>query len=57
MTVFLTVVLSFVVILAAVVAMGIGAMAARKPMRGSCGGIASSGCELCGGERGRATDD
>lgn len=57
MTVLLTVVLSFVVILAAVVAMGIGAMAARKPMRGSCGGIASSGCELCGGERGRATDD
>jgi len=39
---------SFVVILVAMLAMAVGVMAGRKPISGSCGGLnGSGGCELC----------
>ena len=49
MTVAVTVMLSFVVILAAVLAMAVGVMAGRSPIKGSCGGLNGRPCELCSG--------
>lgn len=46
----MTLLLSFVVILTVVVAMGVGVIAGRKPIKGSCGGLGNGGCELCGGD-------
>lgn len=44
---------TFVVMLLAVGGLAIGVMLGRKPLAGSCGGIASLGiekqCSLCGG--------
>jgi hypothetical protein len=46
---------TFVVMLLAVSGLAIGVMMGRKPLAGSCGGIASLGiekqCSLCGGNR------
>ena len=50
MTMLATLLLSFAVILVAILAMGIGAFVRNKPIRGSCGGVASGGCELCRGD-------
>lgn len=50
MTLLVTILLSFVIITAVIVAMGIGVFAGRKPIKGSCGGLNQGGCELCGGE-------
>lgn len=48
MSTVLVTVVSFVVILVAMLAMAIGVMAGRKPISGSCGGLNSGGgCELC----------
>lgn len=45
MSVFL---ISFAVFALAIAAMAVGVAAGRNPIRGSCGGIGSSGrCELC----------
>jgi len=49
MTVVLTVLLSFIVMIVVVAAMAIGVMAGRQPIKGSCGGLNSGGCELCSG--------
>lgn len=49
MTLMITMLLSFVVIAAVIAAMGVGVMAGRKPIRGSCGGLNGGGCELCSG--------
>lgn len=45
-----TVLFSFVVIAAVIALMGVGVMAGRKPIKGSCGGLNSGACELCSGE-------
>jgi len=50
MTLFAAVFASFVVLLLVIFAMGIGVMAGRKPIKGSCGGIGAGSCELCSGE-------
>ncbi len=50
MTLLITMLLSFVVITAVIVAMGVGLVAGRKPIKGSCGGLNGGACELCGGE-------
>ncbi len=46
-------VLAFVIMLACVGAMAIGVIMGRKPITGSCGGLANLGingeCEICGG--------
>ena len=58
MSVFATLFLSFVVVALAVTAMAIGVMAGRAPIKGSCGGVGSGGCELCSGNcRRKAADD
>ena len=49
MSVFATLILSFVVVALAVTAMAIGVMAGRAPIKGSCGGLNGGACELCSG--------
>lgn len=55
MTVAVTIVLSFVIMLAVVMAMAIGVMAGRAPIKGSCGGLNGRPCELCSGGRCKKT--
>ena len=50
MTVLATLILSFIVIVVVIAAMGIGVMAGREPIKGSCGGLNGGGCELCSGK-------
>ncbi len=52
MTIVLTFLISFVVIVAVVAAMSLGVMNGRAPISGSCGGLNGGRCELCSG-RGR----
>ena len=51
MTVFI---LSFVVMLAIVLAMSVGVLMGRKPIKGTCGGMSALGvgtaCDICGGD-------
>ena len=46
--------LSFVVLLFIVIAMSVGVLCGRKPIKGSCGGMSSLGmetaCDICGGD-------
>lgn len=53
-----TLLLSFAVILAVIVAMSIGVMNGRKAISGSCGGLNGGGCELCSGQckKGKTND-
>jgi len=55
-TLVITMLLSFIVIAAVIAAMGVGVMAGRKPIRGSCGGLNGGGCELCSGDCREKTD-
>lgn len=52
MTLFLATVAVFALVIAA---MAVGVAAGRKPIAGSCGGLAGVGlsgdCEVCGGDR------
>ena len=50
MTFAVTALLSFVAIIAVVGAMGIGILAGREPIKGSCGGLNGNACELCSGK-------
>jgi hypothetical protein len=47
-----TMILTLVVLLAVVVAMSVGVLLGRKPITGSCGGLANVGiegkCSICG---------
>ncbi len=49
-----TIILTFVILLIVVAGMAIGAMLQGKPIKGTCGGIASLGldksCDICGGD-------
>ena len=56
MTLLITIVLSFVIIALVIAGMGIGVIAGRKPIKGSCGGLNSGGCELCSGKCERVAD-
>lgn len=47
-TLLVTVLLSFVIILFLIAAMGVGTMAGRSELRGSCGRIDNVGCDICG---------
>lgn len=46
--------LTFVILLIIVSVMAVGVMRGRKPISGSCGGLANigltGGCEICGGD-------
>jgi hypothetical protein len=50
MTLITTLLLSFLMVLAAIGAMAIGVLVGHKKIRGSCGGIGSGACELCGND-------
>lgn len=52
-----TLLASFVVILLAVAAMSLGVLFGRRPIRGSCGGIAGGGCGACTGRCERRTGE
>ncbi len=47
-----TMILTFVVLLVVIVAMSVGVLMGRKPISGSCGGLANVGiegkCSICG---------
>lgn len=49
-----TLILTFVILLLVVAGMALGVMLRGKPIKGSCGGIASLGmgkaCDICGGD-------
>lgn len=49
MSVFLTILLTFAVMLAVIGGMAIGVMSGRAPISGSCGGLNGGKCELCTG--------
>ncbi|MFT4712340.1 MAG: hypothetical protein ACJAVI_002122 [Candidatus Azotimanducaceae bacterium] len=46
--------LTFVILLMIVAAMSVGVLMGRKPISGSCGGLANAGvggpCDICGGD-------
>ena len=47
MTILVTVLLSFLVMLAVIAGMSIGVISGRRPIKGSCGGVNGGRCELC----------
>jgi hypothetical protein len=47
-TILATLLLSFLMILLVIVGMSVGVMNGRKAISGSCGGLNSGGCKLCG---------
>lgn len=55
MSSFMVFIIAFAVMLLVVAGMAVGVMAGRKPIAGSCGGIAALGiekeCSICGGSR------
>ncbi|WP_286238663.1 (Na+)-NQR maturation NqrM [Neptuniibacter halophilus] len=48
-----TMILAFVVLMLVIIAMSVGVLLGRKPIAGSCGGMANLGmdtaCDICGG--------
>ena len=56
-----TIVLAFVLMIALVVAMAVGVLMGRKPISGSCGGMASLGmdvaCDICKGDKNICDDE
>jgi hypothetical protein len=57
MTLIVTFVLAFAIVLLVVVAMSIGVMNGRNPIRGSCGGLGSGSCDLCSGSCAEETQE
>ena len=55
-----TLILSFVLIGLAIAGLSIGVLMGRKPLKGSCGGLAAfdgnGGCDLCGGNPEKCED-
>jgi len=47
----ITLLLSFLILLLAILAMAIGSIYGRRSIRGSCGGVSGRACELCSSER------
>lgn len=57
----MTVVLTFVILLMVVAVMAVGVLFGRKPIKGSCGGMAALGmkesCDICGGDQQRCENE
>lgn len=53
--------LAFIVILTLVGAMSVGVIFGRKPIKGTCGGMAAlnmgSGCDICGGDTSKCDEE
>jgi len=49
MTVLVTFLISFLLLLLVIAGMSVGVMNGRKPISGSCGGLNGGKCELCSG--------
>ena len=51
----MTFILALIILLTVVVAMSVGVIFAKKPIKGSCGGMAALGmeteCDVCGGDK------
>lgn len=51
----MTFILALIILLLVVVAMSVGVIFAKKPIKGSCGGMAALGmeteCDVCGGNK------
>lgn len=49
-----TVFLSFALLMCVIIAMSVGVLLGRKPIKGSCGGMSALGmktsCDICGGK-------
>ena len=56
----MTLVLTFLLITAVILAMSVGVLFGRKPVQGSCGGLnkieGMGECELCGGDRAKCDE-
>ncbi|MDX2422566.1 MAG: (Na+)-NQR maturation NqrM [Amphritea sp.] len=56
-----TMILTFVVLLLVVAGMSVGVMMGRKPIAGSCGGLAAVGideeCAICGGNPSKCEEE
>jgi hypothetical protein len=56
----MTLVFTFVFMLALIAAMAVGVLMGRKPIAGSCGGLRNMGmdveCEICGGDTARCRE-
>lgn len=54
-----TLILSFAIVLLAVGGLALGVMAGRRPLKGSCGGLACAGlsCRTCPNRDGGRADD
>lgn len=56
-----TVILSFIILALVITGMAIGVILQGKPIKGSCGGIASLGmgqaCDICGGDQQKCDDN
>ncbi len=50
MTLLVTFVFTFAIVLLVIGLMAIGVINGRKPISGSCGGLSSGGCALCSGK-------
>ncbi len=54
-----TLILSFTIVLLAIGGLALGVMAGRKPLKGSCGGLACAGlsCRTCPNRSGGTSDE
>jgi hypothetical protein len=57
MTLLVTFLLAFAVILAVIGAMAVGILYGREPIRGSCGGLNGGQCEICSSLRRETCDE
>lgn len=53
--------LSFVVLVVIVLAMSVGVLMGKKPIKGSCGGMSALGmdtaCDVCGGDQSKCDEE
>lgn len=56
-----TMILTFAALMLIVIAMSVGVLLGRKPIAGSCGGMASLGmdtvCDICGGDPNKCDEE